>query len=447
MRYKIRLDPNDNNREYTANQYMSFTFPREIIDLTSLSLFYDGMANIHRHITVGADTRSILRFFPKLSSGIIEELTILRDNQVIQYIQSYNYIDCLLNDLTTNDDSEVQRLKTDTIRKREIYYEGGNQTLINDPIIASVQRPGTLTTEWYDFIQNNVRVTNADTFFVSKFIGFLNMKYLDARNHDYTIRIKLAPTNILYNGIWFTGTAGITVNTTFSEAKYKVMNPYFMFDVMSELPSDGGESQTFMNYDVQYGNNDVNAKKVNLVAYTNDPLLYVMGTFINPWRSLVTNLQLAHFNDDTVQFGNRILATYTGFNQINEVYPLNDTYTAKQAMDTAELMILNNSVYFDRFGTAIQSASFKLNTYSLTPEMTIVDIFNQTKKYLKTDLKRITALCQFENNFFAHVAGIEDMSEDFKRIEWNVSHKLSYIGNASTTGGIPMLILCTVKKL
>ena len=451
MRYKVKREPNEGTELYYNDQYMSFTLPNEIIDLSTLNFMYEASANVWKHITVGAsDYRSILRFLPKLSSGVIDEITISRDNQIIQNIKNYNYIDCMLNDLIKDDDDEPHRLYTDTIRKRDIKYNVGVIDGVNQPIIASVSRPQALTTEWYEYNLNTTsETTNYDTYFVSKWLGFLNMRYLDARNHNYTIKFKLAQREIMYNGLYYSDT-GFTTNATFdnSTAKYRLRNPYLIFDVLSEEPAEGFD-KTYINYDSVLGFDDYNTKKTTISIETNEPVIYTLGTFTKPMsRSTIGHLQMAHVHfDNTLIFGDRVTNNIDAFTKINNNQPLDKTYTVKKAMIEGELAILNNSTFFDRCGTAVQSAFFKLNSFKLCPDMNIVDIYNQTKKYLKTDMKRITSISQFKNNFFAHIVGIDDMSEDYKKIEWNVRHDPVAISTNGIAGGAPFLMICTLRTL
>ena len=449
MRYKVKVEPNEGTELYYNDQYMSFTLPNEIIDLSTLNFMYDATGDVWKHITVGAsDYRSILRFLPKLSSGVIDEITISRDNKIIQNIKNYNYIDCLLNDLTKDDDDEPQRLYTDTIRKRDIRYVAGVIDGVNQPIIASVTRPQALTTQWWEYDMGTTsQKTNYDTYFVSKWLGFLNMRYLDARKNNYTIQIKLAQREIMYNGLYYTD-AGITTNVTFdnSTARYRVRNPYFIFDVLSEPPTEGFDNM-FMHYDSILGYDDYNSKKTCISIETKEPVIYALGTFTKPQsRSTIGHLQMAHVHyDNTTIYGDRITNNVDSFAKITNVQPLDKTYTVKKAIIEGELSILNNSSFFDRCGTAVSSAFFKLNSFKLCPDMNIVDIYNQTKKYLKTDMKRITSVSQFKNNFFAHIIGIDDMSEDYKKIEWNVRHDILSLSTGGIAGGAPMLMICTLR--
>ena len=452
MRYKVKLEPNEGTELYYNDQYMSFTLPNEIIDLSTLNFMYEGTGDVWKHITVGgSDYRSILRFLPKLSSGVIDEITISRDNVIIQNIKNYNYIDCLLHDLTKDDDDEPQRLYTDTIRKRDIRYSSvGAVTAVNDPIVASVIRPISLSGQWWETdIGNIVAYKNSyDTYFVSRWLGFLNMRYLDARNHKYTIQIKLAQREIMYNGLYYTTT--FTTDVTFSDAtaRYRLRNPYFIFDVLSEPPAEGFDNM-FMHYDSVLGFDDYNSKKTCISIETNEPVIYALGTFTKPQsRSTIGHLQMAHLNlDATTIHGQRLTDNIDSFTKITNAQPLDKTFTVKKAIIEGELSILNNSAFFDRCGTAVLSAFFKLNSFKLCPDMNIVDIYNQTKKYLRTDMKRITSISQFKNNFFAHIVGIDDMSEDYKKIEWNVKHDMVALTDTKVAGGAPLLMICTLRTL
>ena len=106
--------------------------------------------------------------------------------------------------------------------------------------------------------------------------------------------------------------------------------------------------------------------------------------------------------------------------------------------------LLNSSIFFDRQGKSIRSCQYCVNDYDLTPKLDMIACYNEAKRCFDTDYKEVVSLPIFEENFFMCAVKLDDTSEEFKKIDFEVDIDPS---RGHVSGGIPMLFYCFTNKL
>lgn len=423
MRYKKSIQPNEIKSIYSPNSYFTIKLPRGKLDLHSFTLYYDGLPANYAHTA----TRTIKRFFPRLSSCVIDELIIKIDTKVIQYTREYNMLHSILNDIHKDED-DVQGTAFDTVQQ---HVFNNDYTLSQRFKIQSVA--GNIGKYVGDF---------KESFFISDWLGFLqegNSRFFDASNKDIEIMIKLAPANILYRGIQ---TANASTPVTIFQPDYQLSNIYATIDILDEIPQVPSE-YVFFDYLYTQGIYSDTTKNSLTSFQINKPVKWVLGTFASELRLTDSCLQLQHANDDVGIFGEQLLNDIT-VADYNVLIPKGLLYSYDIARLQKKPYTLNSSVYFDKVGLGISKGycKYKMNTYDLTPQMNILSCYNETKKCFDSKYKRVLSLQQFESDFFVNAILLDDNSEELKNIEWEV-----HSTTTNNLGGTPMLFCCFVNKV
>lgn len=397
-----------------------------IIPLTSL-----GSGIAHMFIKDNQDAfRTIKRFFPRLSSSIISEMTIKINNEVKQHIQEYSMLNAILNDIYKEYD-DIDGNSFDTVQEHSLNSTTGN--IDNFCKITAVKRVAIYTDKYSN--------DNKRQFFIDKFLGFLNEgnRYIDTIDKDIQIIIKLSPASILYRGVNLNNEPYI-INNEYAP-DYILSDIYCTIDVLDNIPMQTNEFY-FNDYKFVQGTY-LNGNKKSLTSFQTDmPVEWVLGTFSNPNRYVDSGLQLSHTNEDIAKFGDMIKDT-VDLVDINNKVPNNLLYSYEVAKFQKDPYLLNSSIYYDRQGKGIRSCKYMFNTYDLTPRLDIVACYNDTKKCFGTPYKKVVSLASFEENFFTNAVRLDDVSTDFKKIDWEVDIDPSKFN----IGGIPMLFYCFKNKI
>ena len=418
MRFLKKIQPDDLADRTYPEQFINITLPNEIIDLHTFKLYYTGTATNYFKTTGGKYTK---RFFPRLSSSVIDEIEIKIDNQTIQYIREYNYLYSILNDINNSQDD----------------LDGSAFDTIQGHILDA-----------YGDIQNNCKIQattdiseTTDTFFISKWLGFLNEghRYFDCRDKNVKIRIKLAPAHILYNGI---NTVDSTLSIDrFYDKNYYLTNIYATVNIVDNAPLV--PEFVFKDYTTNKGEFLSLSKNVAMSFTTQKNILWLLGTFTSPIRESNTELILQHANSSTSKYGGQMKDTVS-INQYNAKIPVALLYSYDVSKAQKDPYLLNNSIWFDRNGVNVKSCKWSINNFDISPQMDLYSCYNETKQLFNTDYKRVISLPSFENNFFANAIGVEDMSENIKVVEWSVLNDTSRISNV---GGTPIIFMCSIAKI
>lgn len=402
MRFIKRVQPSNMKPKFLNDEMIEFDLPNQIIDLSSLKIYYEAKADPVEKYT---DDTQYKRFLPRLSQSIIQELDVYVDNKPVQRIKEYNYLFNILND-GLNEFDDIDGDKTDTIQFNEID-------------------------------QNNIAKSSTDIttgeghvykYFIDKYIGFLNdVKILDCRNKTVKIVIKLAPKWITYRGI-SPSTQGVTkeVDTEKdSSHQYGISNVSANIDIISPDQYVAKENEiVFEDFKYVKGLKDSDKNTILSLKHKGN-INYILSTFMDFNNETDTGLQFVGANNDVVTFGT--LSVY------------DRTQEEKKIKNSVNL--LNNSLYFKRNGLNIKSCQYKLNGQDITPLMSITEIFNVAKKFFD-GMKRVKTINSFQNDFFCFPVDIGQVPDDMiSEIEFNVK-----ADNKSSNGGTGIMYLSYDKQ-
>jgi hypothetical protein len=430
MRYKKSVQPNELKTVYSPNTYFTIKLPRAKLDLHSFTLYYDGLpANYGT-----TPTRTVRRFFPRITSCIIDEFIVKINSQVKQYTREYNMIHAILHDIYKDDD-ELQGTSFDTTQEHKF-----NADFVSEQNLKIQSVAGNLG-KYHDAFK--------ESFCISEWLGFLqegNSRYFDATNTDIEITIKTAPANILYRGIQTVNNS--VVNNIFAP-DYQLSNIHATIDILDEIPDMPSEYE-FLDYHYTQGIFSDNNKNSTTSFQISKPVKWVLGTFASEERLVDYCLQLQHVNDQVQFFGPQILddigllpATITQA-QYTALVPNELLYSYDTAKLQKKPYSLNSSIYFSKNGLGISQGycQFKMNTYDLTPPMSVLSCYNETKKCFDSKYKRVISLQAFESEFFVNAIRIDANDYELKNIEWHVHSAIN-----KELGGMPMLFCCFVNKI
>jgi hypothetical protein len=418
MKFLKKINPDDCRESYYPEQFINITLPSNKIDLHTFKLYYTGTTS--NHYKNNTTNRYVKRFFPRLSSCIIDEIEIIVNGETKQNIREYSYLDCLLNDIKHEYD-DINGTDFDTIQSHKI----NNAGIIENTVKIQSSLIETPTT---------------DTFFISKWLGFLNEggRYLDCTNKKVQIRIKLSPSHILYNGIHTITAVGN--NLIIYPKKYTLTNVYATVDIVDniEIP----EKFEFKDYITIKGALETVSKSCIVSCVTEKPVEWVMGTFTCTDRYIDNELILQHAHTNTTRYGFMIKDTVT-IGDYNNKIPVGLLYSYEVSKFQKDPYLLNNSIYYDRNGVNINTCKWTVNNYDITPNMTIAECYNETKQVFNSDFKKVISLASFESNFFANAVIVDDMTNNIKNISWEVNNDPSKYD----VGGQPFIFICCPTKL
>lgn len=397
---------------------------------THLTLYARGTGDNHSFRYENATTyKTIKRFFPRLSQSIIQELTIKKDNVIIQHLDQFNMLYAILNDVYKEYD-DIDSSSCDTVQNNFLSNTG---TIENENKIQSEDRVNTYLEKYNE--GDIVR------FHINKFLGFLSEgnRYIDTTDTDIQVIIKFAPPSILYRGI------------NSEEPKYNTNQEfapdYILSDITAsiDMVDDAPISDNFTFKDYKYVEGTYNAtnKRCLLTMHIDKPVEYILGTFNNPTRLKDNELFLAHCNADENTFG-VLSKAEIDINDLNDKTPCDVLYSYEIAKFQKESYVLNSSVYFDRQGRGIRFCRYFMNNYELTPRLDILGCFNETRKCFGSEYKRVPNLLAFEENFFLNAIRLDDTTNELKKIDWEVD--VDPTRENSNVGGTPMLFACFLNQ-
>jgi hypothetical protein len=382
----------------------------------------------------GQFPRVTRRFLPRLSSSIISDLVIKINDQEIQNTKEYGMLFAILNDIRKEYD-DLDSTAADTVQEHFFNTAG---IIGNISRIQAVTRPSGNTDKYYP--------GSKKSYFIDKWVGFLNEgnRYFDARDKDIKIIIKLAPANILYRGI---NSLDVTA-TDYTPNVVKEYPPDYVVtdikasvDVLDEMPVMPGD---FIYNDYSYTQGGfLNNSKISTTSFeTNKSVNWVLGTFSNPNRTVDQELILQHCHKNDTQYGALVKNTVT-LADINAKTPNSTLYSYEVAKNQKDSYLLNSSMYYMRSGDGISTCQYRLNNYDLTPPLDVISCYTETKKAFASDYKRVSNIYSFESEFFCNAIAIDDKSEEFKKIDWDIVIDPS----KTQVGGYPMLFCCFKNKL
>ena len=365
----------------------------------------------------------IKRFMPRLSQSIIQELTVSVNNVPIQQIKEFNLLFNILNDGMKKDD-DIHSDKIDTLQYS--YIDSNN--------VANTK---------CDFTDNTspaVKDPLVYKYFIDKFIGFINdVKYLDCRNKNVKISIRLAPKWITYRGIAISG-ASLT-DTYGANYKYRIRNVYANLDILSPDDRVSKEDKiTYQDFKYMAGVNGADKNTFTTIKHTGN-INYILSTFTDANRETDSGLQLAKCNANESVYGVLIKDSLTTFTELNAGELTKNMASSDYIKILEYENLLNNSLWFKRNGLNIKNCQYRLNGQDITPLMNVMDIFNLAKEFFG-DMKRVQSIHSFQNEFFCMPMKVGELADDMvSEIEW-----ITNSDNKLANGGTPIMFVCFDKS-
>lgn len=410
-------------------------------DNTQITLLSQGTGN-HTFLAVNREWKTIPRFFPRLSSCILSDVSVSIDGKTAQHIKEYNTLAGILNDIKKEYD-DVDGSISDSVKYSELSNTTG---YIN---FGSKILPYVRDENFVD----KYSILNKEQYFVNKWLGFLgenSSKYFDATDKDVKITFKLASPNILYKSVNANHVGGVqlhqytyTDTRTYSfEPDYEIYDIKATIDVLDDIPIMN--EFAFKDYAVQEGSYLATNKKCMLSLEIDKPVEWLLSTFKQPnYLNQDEGLQLMHCNDNINKFGPKMTYALT-IEDINIRRPLDVVYSYEFAKIQKYPYVLNSSLWFSHQGDGIRYCKYRWNGYDLTPQMDMTMCYNETKKCFNTDFKKVPSILSFEADFFANAVRVDDNSYEYKKIDWEVEIDET---KPNTKGGYPMMFCCFLNKL
>ena len=184
----------DKTGDAGPNDTIRFKLPNTVVDIGTLNFSYSFSA-----APVGTKTSVYQnRYFPRLSSSLIRSLSVYINGVLIENIQSYNQLFCLLYDAQSTSSTSSIRYQEANDPSVKSEFEANAITIVNTIQGAS----NSSTTSQSDFERK---------FTVRSFLGFCgtcNSKILDiSKIGEVVLEFQLEAANILWKGVAPTGGA------------------------------------------------------------------------------------------------------------------------------------------------------------------------------------------------------------------------------------------------
>ena len=384
--------------------------------------------------------RSIPRQFPRLSSCVLSDVQVSVGGKSVQHLTEYNTLRAILNDIQKETD-DIDGTSTDSTQN--VSLNANSYIVSSTKVLPQPRANGTVLTKYFD--------DNKRQFFVNNFLGFLgeSSRFFDATDQEVTISFRLAPPNILYKGlpsddyVSYTQTVSVADTTPYGfVTDYELYDIKATVDVLDDIPVI--DTFVFRDYALEQGSYLQSNKKCTVSLSIDKPVDWVLGTFKQvDYLTSDTNLQLMHCNTNTTKFGSKIKTTLT-IDDVNALAPKDLGFSYELSKLQKDPYVLNSSYWFSHQGDGIRFTQYKLNNYDLTPQMDMTMCYNETKRCFNTDFKRVPSILSFEADFFANAVRIDDNTNEYKQLEWQVEIDSS---KSNSKGGVPMLFCCYTNNL
>ncbi len=429
VRFIKKLYPSENNEFYTEEQYMTYQFPQNIVDTHSITKYFEGNVDPYEKYSDGTYLK---RFLPLNSSSVINEIQIKRDGEIVQIIPEYAILNQMYND--TDDDSYLNTdcEKTDTI-------------FINELNVNNYEKR---TADFY-----NTTTLPKYKYSITKWLGFLNPqnRYLDCRGKNIQIVFKLSPKSIAYRGLKTQNVGSAVDNTAdFSNWHYYIRNCFMTMSIVDNENIDLDNTIYFDDFSHFKSMANPNNKNTIVKAKVFNNIKYMIGTFTDNNQKTDRGLQLQHVNEDTAKFGTKVynvmptsISTAAQLrNYLNEDRPITQLdYSAEVAKTLNKPNTLNNSIYFKRNGIDMSTNQFRVNGVNITPPFTALESFNNVKHVFNTQLKKVSNLASFINDFFMNVVMYNSNKDEVSNVEWEI------VGEGKNVGGHAHLFIVHNKSV
>lgn len=387
----------------------------------------------------GTSETFLKRFMPRLSSSIIDTLTIKRNGTVVQEIKDYNIIFNILNDGLKEED-DLDGDKIDTLNYTKI---GKDNKPIKVCDFANTTAPEAISPLTYRY-------------FISNFLGLIgegSSSLIDAGKNEIMISIKLAPKYITYRGIDIhdidhTVIRNIADRSHEIDYQYKISNVFGNIDVLPQA-TNVPTVINFKHYNTVKATHTI-TKDTQLNYKHKGKLDYILSTFVVGGNH-DTGLQLQQCNKDASIFGVPFKKNYGDLRAFVRTPVTSQHVSSKMIKDLTTENNLDNSLYFARQAINVRSSQYTLNGQALTPRMDMSQMYAQAKEFFNNKMDRVRSLSSFESEFFVFPAVISQDDDNYvSEIEWkcfegnNREYALSYENKGKV---YPIMFLCCYKNV
>jgi len=332
---------------------LRFKLPNTIIDMKTLNFIFE-----FNTTAVGSKTSVYQnRYFPRLSSSILGSVAVYINGVLVDNIQNYNQLFCLLYDAQSAS-------TTSSIRYQEA----------NDPSFkSSVSNTGTIT----NTIQGASTGSTDDSdsarqFSIRSWLGFLgslNTSIIDvSKIGEVVLEFSMSPASIIWKGAT---PAGGTPDTALATQNYTVKNYYMTVNRISfgddlyssyidNLIATGRYKLTYLTY--------LNARGSAVVKTTN-PTLQLSVNANTMTKIIATAIPSNYTTESTLQNTSNTLT-------FNEQLTKPNTYPD----------LFNNSIFFKKDFCGLDTSQIIVNGVPQTPfPLKIEQIYSENLNILGSD--------------------------------------------------------------
>ena len=330
----IRFYP-DRTGTINSQDILRWTFPREILNIPSLTHFLDFSTTYYGSTSAPIYFQGC--YFPRNSASIIDTTTLFINGAVFENIPSYNHLFNVLYDNTTGVD-----YNQNSMRQLENNDPSMKYTIVDaETITATIQGSSATYSSDPSDSKKSLQIRN--------FIGFLGTckpTVLDLRNVEVILEIRYAVPQIMWKGATPTGTL-TTTTPTFTISNYYMTIEKITFDddyyniALDSLKSTGNYTVVYKTYNLARGAS---------VAKNSNPTLQFSVT-----AKYLTKLYLTFLDSN-----------YTTVNNIQNTS--NTVAWAKHLTDPSTYPdAFNQSIYFKKTGVSLTDSQIEINGVPVYP--------------------------------------------------------------------------------
>lgn len=412
----VRLTP-DNDTSIKAGSTIRVKLPPNcLVDLRTLSMYFEGTVT----------TTAGKAHFPRLSSSLIEQLSVYVNGTMIENIPNYNVLYNTVYDLSCGSDQQSKR-HLENIDPSVAYDSSGQ--VVNNTLAATAN-------------------DTSKPMMVNNWLGFLSTASTPVISTSDTntieLEIRWAPAAVLWQGGTTTAVTGADYTISklrFTISKIVFNDPTYYQLKASKLLSDG-LVVGFKTYISNRGSTVAKAPSLTYnVSVNASSLDQIIATMLTTGYDTIGNLLLTGSAADTgtEMFPNAVASIQAG---------------------TAEVLF-NQSKYFQRDGTTLTGCQFEINNTAMNPYLLpLEEIYNESLislGNLNIDVASgvhpgLVSQRHFEKYYFAHILSLENIDNsgqffksglDGRASSLNISWKTSF----STTTNCTPFIFCACTKL
>ena len=457
----IKITPSSGQGSYVHNQKITCTMPmNSLLDYSSFEGHYTGKTNLCGVVAGGPSGYTQVRYFPRNTQSIIENIDYKINSRTVQSINQYGYIYNVLSDFQSGTDAlSKNRISQNADPSNKSYYKNGK-------VFPQRGYPIGLTGA-----TNEESGRDAGNYVWRNWLGLpsggasTNFLHSDATG-EISIEITLAGPGVLMLGAspgttvitnltadaTYTGTsevnlagkgtpgtasalvateaAGFTLSDVFFTID-RIDLPPEIYEAMRDVLISGAVYKLYYpNYQVFQGTGTSDKSGSLRFALTTESLDMCIGTFQVNNRDVIGAPINSFISDKSqLEYGQ-------------------SKATLSNLVSNGHAVTFNNSRYFLRNGSGIKNCFWKVG-YDSLPSQTIPEQFETVLKAFgsKNDTlggiyPGLKNLADYQNCFYGHVLSLQDVDEQevytvsgLNSSNQPVSIEWTYAGGEDVTGG------------